>query len=381
MIKEIQIKNFKSLHGEDAPFTIKLHDFTCLVGLNGAGKSTILQFFDFLYQIMGGEFSDWLKKREWNPGELSFQGLKGIHAETKKMRVIWFKVIIDSPEGDIIWEATFNPYKMYCSKESVFCDGEVIFKVDKAKCYIYEEKKDIDVSYEGSYLSVLKDERLPFHVVYLKIAIKSIRSLELLTPHALRKRSRGVANDVGRGGERITAFLDGLTKDKMESIAQEVKKLYKNFDAYGTISMRAGWKRLLVIESFKNEKVYFDSKHASDGLLRIIALVAESFSDKGVFLIDEMENGINPESIGQLVNLFLRSGSQVVATTHSPLVLNYLDDNVAIQSVQFIYKTSEGYTRSKPFFEIANNKEKLSIMGPGEIFLDTHLEELSNSLF
>ena len=36
--------------------------FTCLIGLNSAGKSTILQSIDFISQQMHGNISDWLER-------------------------------------------------------------------------------------------------------------------------------------------------------------------------------------------------------------------------------------------------------------------------------------------------------------------------------
>ena len=63
-------------------------------------------------------------------------------------------------------------------------------------------------------------------------------------------------------------------------------------------------------------------------------------------------------------------------TTHSPIVLNYIDDEVAIKSVHYIYKTEEGFTKSIPFFDIPSMKEKLELMGVGEVYVDTNLSDL-----
>ena len=42
-ISRLEVENFKSL----VDFRMDLVKFTCLVGLNGSGKSTVLQFVDF----------------------------------------------------------------------------------------------------------------------------------------------------------------------------------------------------------------------------------------------------------------------------------------------------------------------------------------------
>jgi len=64
-------------------------------------------------------------------------------------------------------------------------------------------------------------------------------------------------------------------------------------------------------------------------------------------------------------------------TTHSPLILNFLDDDVARKAVQFIYKAPLGETRIRPFFDIPRINDKLRTMGPGDAFVDTDLRQLT----
>lgn len=67
MIKSVYIDNFKSL----VDFRIELAKFTCLIGLNGAGKSTVLQAMDFLAQLVSGDLDEWLKLRQWDSADLN----------------------------------------------------------------------------------------------------------------------------------------------------------------------------------------------------------------------------------------------------------------------------------------------------------------------
>ncbi|MFY8134268.1 MAG: AAA family ATPase, partial [Aquimonas sp.] len=55
MIKHFYIDNFKSLVDfRLSPEGGSLAKFTCLVGLNGAGKSTVLQALDFIGHLASG---------------------------------------------------------------------------------------------------------------------------------------------------------------------------------------------------------------------------------------------------------------------------------------------------------------------------------------
>jgi hypothetical protein len=69
-----------------------------------------------------------------------------------------------------------------------------------------------------------------------------------------------------------------------------------------------------------------------------------------------------------------------MVTTHSPMILNYLDDDVARDGVIYVYKTEQGYTRTIPFFSIPSLAEKLKFMGPGEAFADTDLTALQDEI-
>lgn len=60
MIRSISIDNFKSLRN----FRLDLDKVTCLVGLNGAGKSTVLQALSFLTSAMLGQTTEWLHARK-----------------------------------------------------------------------------------------------------------------------------------------------------------------------------------------------------------------------------------------------------------------------------------------------------------------------------
>jgi hypothetical protein len=60
--------------------------------------------------------------------------------------------------------------------------------------------------------------------------------------------------------------------------------------------------------------------------------------------------------------------------------LNYLEDDIAKDGVIYLYKTTKGATRAIPLFSIPSMAEKLSVMGPGEVFVDTRLSELAEEI-
>ena len=96
MITSIKIDNFKSL----VDFELSLSKFNCLVGLNGAGKSTVLQALDFLSQLMIGDIEQWLKLRQWENSDLN--------SKLTKKRNIDYIVTLDVEGKEVVWRGSFN---------------------------------------------------------------------------------------------------------------------------------------------------------------------------------------------------------------------------------------------------------------------------------
>ena len=123
-----------------------------------------------------------------------------------------------------------------------------------------------------------------------------------------------------------------------------------------------------------------EARHINDGLLRLLTILAQTQTAHSFLLFDEIENGVNPELVEKLVNVLLNAPQQVLVTTHSPMILNYLPDDVARESVMLIYRTPKGYTQATPFFTIPAIARKLGLLGPGEAFVDTDLTALVQQL-
>jgi predicted ATPase len=115
-------------------------------------------------------------------------------------------------------------------------------------------------------------------------------------------------------------------------------------------------------------------------MLRLLAILAQTWTDHRFLLFDEIENGINPELIERLVQQLFSAPQQVMVTTHSPMILNYLPDDVAKESVILLYKTRNGFTQAMRYFDLPDTADKLKALGPGEVFVDTDLTVLTQQL-
>jgi predicted ATPase len=186
---------------------------------------------------------------------------------------------------------------------------------------------------------------------------------------------------LGLSGKNISAYLDTFSEEQKNALIEQLKKCYKNLDSFDIKKSKGGWVRLELVEKFANNgKLVNEGKYLNDGTLRLIAILSQLQSKQSFLLFDEIENGINSELIEFLLDTLIASNHQVMITTHSPMILNYIDDETAVKSVNYIYKTEEGFTKSIPFFSIPSMKEKLELMGAGEVYVDTNLSNLHEEI-
>ena len=396
--KRFKIRNFKSIKEIDFKFS----QLNILIGMNGAGKSTILQALDFISQLMhSNSITTWLESRDWKPHDLNCKLLKESNIEVE------VEVELDN-QDIVIWVAQFNRASLKCTNEKIMVNQEealisksreltipiFIGKINTSNILHLDSNEKTGLAkfhtiqeYEGSILSTLSIDKSGFNFVFRKellefrAFLRNIKSLELLAPHLMRKSTRTNEDDhVGIGGEKLSSYLFKLNEEQKENLIGFLKNFYPNIIDFKTKNQRSGWKKLIIQESTSIVNIEHEARHINDGLLRILAILAQLQSTPSFLMLDEIENGVNQEIIEKLVNILLNSKTQLLITTHSPLVLNYLPDDVAKDAVNYVYKSSDGDTQYKRFFEIPRVNEKLEFMGVGDAVLDTNLIELTNTL-
>lgn len=383
MLRRFRIDNFKSLVDFSFPPRNDEEDltgFSCLVGLNGAGKSTILQAFDFIAHLPLGRIDDWLKERRWKKGDLA--------SKLGKKATIRYELGIECPSGRVEWTGTFNVNTLRCTAETIRSAGETHLKVHEGELdYLVGMDRTIrstqDLEYQGSILSIMKvDTKASPQIAAVKDFALGLKSLELLNPQLMKNRARE-ADDIGIGGEKLTAFLFGMSAEKRLKVIEELKAFYPRVLMGTSGTVQAGWKTFKLAESYSKaikERLETETIHLNDGTLRILAIIAQMQSERNFILLDEIENGINPELVERLMDYLVGIDRQVIVTTHSPMVLNYLDDDVAKKGVFLIYKNESGVSRCARFFRHPEASKKLAALGPGEVFIDSDLASIGADL-
>lgn len=364
MIKSVWIDNFKSL----VDFKIELAKFNCVVGLNGMGKSTLLQALDFLSQLAHGDIKGWLAGRQW--------GASDLNSKLVKRSNIDFKVVFDLQGVEATWSGSFNRSTLRCTRESVYKEQERLLRVDDSVLTLTALEQNIFFDYQGSIISSLKTELLSGELKQIKEKLLTIRSLDLISPELLRNRTRASGGKLGLGGENLSALIHEQGQPMQTKLRKKLAEVYPQLESIHAKSLRSGWKQLEVTERFGTNKLQSTARHLNDGMLRLMAIMLQLDIGGSLLLFDEIENGINPELVEYLMDHLVQAKDQVLVTTHSPMILNFIEDEIARESVVCLYRTAEGYTRAIRLFDLPSMAKKLGFMGPGEAFVDTDLTQL-----
>ncbi|NGZ14498.1 AAA family ATPase [Vibrio aestuarianus] len=363
----IKANNFKSLVDFSLPFS----KFNCLVGLNGSGKSTVLQFIDFLSQQVSGDIDEWLDSRQWSARDLN--------STLTKQSNITFTVELAYSDILVIWEGSFNRKELYCTTEKITWGGRTLLNVADGKFSLPTEdlQAPITFAYQGSILSQLRENQLPKELVAFKTFFNELNALDMLSPEMLRDQHIS-GKTLGAGGKMLSSFISNMTKEEKANLVATLKELYPSLvKVDATVQKSAGTVRLEIEEKFGEKSIKTEARHINDGLLRFMAIFAQLTKKQSALLLDEIENGVNPELIEKLVDSLVEANTQVVVTTHSPMILNYMEDDVARAGVVYLYKNAQGATQAIRLFDIPSMQRKLKFMGPGEAYEDTILENLA----
>jgi hypothetical protein len=236
----------------------------------------------------------------------------------------------------------------------------------------FSPNESILSQFRGRSAESLVNERIADRV---RAELSSIRPLEL-RPEVLRQYSPLGRFELGEHGENFAAAVWALRTEAEEEqraagLAAPTKELTKELEDEGSASARWGAVRAWLSEltprpvqdilaefaptgeaivAVKEEP--FDkpltARSLSDGTLRFAALAVAVWSAEGrqTLLTEELENGIHPARLALLVRMLEQatatsSAVQVIASTHSPTVLDWLSQDTLDASLAIGWDADE----------------------------------------
>jgi predicted ATPase len=365
MIKKITLNNFKNFRNAE----LQLGRFSVLVGTNASGKSNLRDAFRFIHGLSRGyTLAETIGAKYVEGGVLQWSGLRGGTRELVFDGGSVFGLKIDFV--DTIYEIKVNVGsngKPPCvTEERLVNTNDYLFdshapddppmQEDTARYIFVRLPRDAKNRKHGQRLQFLCSQPILTQIAGSSKAAKpvvqaaksviaeleSMRFLDL-SPDAMRMPSLPGQNILGDRGENLSSVLQDIcanpqTKDAVISWIKDLTPLdVKDFEF---IPDQTGKILTSLIESGGRKTSAYS---ASDGTLRFLAMIAAVLGSNPAqfYFFEELENGIHPTRLYLLLQLIeqkvLHSDIQIVATSHSPQLLGFLDQT-SRENASLVYR-------------------------------------------
>lgn len=199
--------------------------------------------------------------------------------------------------------------------------------------------------YKSALANLPADEsRFPVSVWFRELLATGVQKLVLNSQLIRQANPPGQRVGFRPDGSNLAWVVEGLRSSDQERFAKwvdHVRSALPDLRGIRTVERPEDKHRYLVLtyESVGDVPAWM----ASDGTLRLLALtlIAYTILFKGVYLIEEPENGVHPRAIATMFDS-LRSvyDAQILVATHSPVILSLVEPS----AVLCFAKTPEGAT-------------------------------------
>jgi len=372
MIRLIEALNYRCLRYIRQP----MDSFHVLVGPNASGKTTFLDVVAFLGQLVTdglekaindrtNNFDDLLWCGQGNQFELAIEAeipdekqeqLKrkfntiryqvriGLNRENHEIGIFEERVILKNEINYQSQQRSLFPIEpeLPSTIMSAGKTGEktVISKGSKGNDNFYPESgkgwyPSIRLGPRKSSLANLPDDEFRFPAsTWLKSLLSEGVQVFILNSLAIRKASPpGKGRSLFSDGSNLPWVIDNLSRmanEHFKDWIKHIKTALPDIENIKTYERPEDKHRYIIICYHGGLEV--PSWMASDGTLRLLALTLPAYLPdfKGVYLIEEPENGIHPGAVETVFqSLSSTYDAQILLATHSPIILSMADaDNV-----------------------------------------------------
>ncbi|WP_224371566.1 AAA family ATPase [Hyalangium versicolor] len=388
MLRSIDLTNFKSF---EAFVRVEFSPLTVLVGANASGKSNLLDAIRLVQGLgLGFSLTDTLQGRV-EAGREIWPGIRGGISEVIRRGQ-------ERAEIDTDWDLQGQRVSHslgFTVKPEPRIDGEGFAHLTgmtdsgqwtQARTFGFDETEDAWLGSSQSLFSELEHllkQRPEFEAARLALALRQVlqRLVVLdLKPERMRGYSPQHAREMGAEGEHLSSaiWVRSRTEDaRLEWVDWLSELCAPEITEIDFIETELGDVMLVLVEK---DGTRTSTRALSDGTLRFLGtLTALKTAPPGsIFLIEELEQGLHPQRIHLLVEFLemvtKERGIQVIATTHSPQVLQSLSSEGLNNAVLCARAQDGSGTLLRRFEDIPHFKEVLAKSGIDHLFTTGWLE-------
>lgn len=378
------VDNFKGLRD----FTIHFSEpFSVIAGPNGAGKTSICQALELMFRLVRERPADVVQgldaaliKNKWSStSKIVLEADFGISCPEKDPATITWHVEIAKKNGWGIANESVRRKDADIPESTV---GEVL-KRKWRKIRVFNRRKnkwEEETKELPSYLSTVSDEtKDDYPELYDLQKSLVFRYVPFLNPVFLRRRTR--ESELGSQGENFASYLHQFAqshRSDFEKVTERLADFFTTLQSLRTIRSKFGWTEVQVVQRFQpGVEMNFRADQVNDGLLRLAAIATLPYAEEGlkVVAIEEPENGMHPRLLERTVELlrgFRELGVQVIATTHSSVLLNFVQPEEAII---LRHRGVEG-PEARRFTDLKAGMKRLAYFDIGDVLYEVGEEKL-----
>ena len=334
---ELQASRYKSLR----EVTIAFGDLNVFIGPNGSGKSTILDALKFLHEgLCARDFRVAVRDR----GGIRFLVWNGEQGPQQVQLRVRFKEA--GQDTHYTWSIILTPERRgFSVKETVTTEqagsgSTPLLEVDQGSGWWASEaghRVRIEQGPRTCALAAAATDagfparHLSHHILEWGFfdpnlfALRGSRQGE--EPERLDGEARNLAERLFR--------LQETSPQAFDRIAEATKSVIGTPDRLESVEEDDKFHLHLYEEGLEHP---VSQSRASSGTLRVLALLTGVLEEPGrrIVAIEEPENNVHPAALGDFVQYLVEASRrvQLLITTHSPIVLNFLEDPNAVSVVR-----------------------------------------------
>lgn len=362
MITSLSLCNFKNF----ADQTLKVGEFTVVIGANASGKSNLRDAFRILHGIgRGYSLAEIIGGKYGAGGQVEWEQIRGAAHEIVRFGADAFTLKVDLTtkhykkltylieiQADISTRSGFRVSKeeMYQFHSRVYTShpggADPVNKQDDESHLVLRMAKTGEQKKYGNRVAARHDQPALTQIGSFRNVVRShkdlvksvisefsqIRFLDLV-PDLMRKPAFPGQLILGDNGQNLPTVLQDICRDeKNKNVLMEwIRELTPMdvSDLQFPSDEITGQIQLLIIES-NGRRV--SAYSASDGTLRFLAVLAALLTRdaQGLYFFEEIDNGIHPARLRLLIELIETQASrediQIITSTHSPELLSMIND-------------------------------------------------------
>jgi len=351
MIKRLKIKNFKSYRDSEFEFG----KVNVVVGTNNTGKTNLIDAFSLLKRVIRPPSYPPLHFIRWGD-------YKNVVFMQDENLDISFGIDGEYKGKGYHYEISLN--KLQIEKEIV---NYYTYFIERRDNVVRYENKKMEIPNNLSVFNLFFAQPFSDHIFpippefsnFMRNFLNDVGVFKIVPQMAaspILYKSSEVLDEKGYGLVRV------ITNNLFR--INEVKQVHdflveNNIYLRPVISEEEDVRLYFIVRSENNKELTLPPTSVSDGFIKMLTiLTAVYLIGMSTIVIDEIENSLHLKYIERLVDIMRHSDSQFIVTTHSPLIIDFMDPSEII-----ILDKEKGETKVNRAQDPEKLKEKLAENG------------------